>query len=162
MSEGAVVSPVAVTVQVIGPREVNAAKVTRGAAADHDPVPAAAPLFEFVEIPNQRLDSDPAAVQKQLLPRLDSLLPVPAADFRPALVDHQAYRPVGIDLDSVETLLLDFDRSRFQLDQNSTRILHPQNQVTLVNLQDGLFLGQLGEKDVGLSRNADHVAVPQL
>ena len=137
-----VVGPVSVMVQRLDARKVSASHIPDGTAADHDRVPATAPLFEFVEIPNQRLDSDPACVQKQLLSRLDPLFPVPAADFRPALVDHQPDRVVGIDLHSVESLLADLDGSLFQLDLNPTRIIHPQDQVTPVNLQDGLLLGK--------------------
>ena len=96
-------------VQRPGSREVLAPQVRGGTAAYHDGIPPAAPEFEIVQIPNQRLASDPASVQKQLLSRLHSLLPVPAADFRPALVDHQACRAVGIDLDSVKPLLANLD-----------------------------------------------------
>ena len=149
-------------VQRLDSREVDASQVPGGKAADHHGVSPSTPELEFVEFPNQRLDSDVACIKKQLLSRLHSLLPMPAADFRPALVDHQADRAVWIDLDSVKSLFANLDRSLVQLDLDPAGISHPKNQVALVKLQDRLFLGQLGEEDIGFSGDPDEVSVPQL
>ena len=159
---GAVVSPVAMMVQGMDSRVVHAAQVSGGTAADQEGVPAPAPEFEIVQVANQRLDADLASVQQQLPAGLHSLLPVPAADFGPALVDHQAHRATGIGLDPIESLLADLQRGQFHLQVDRTGTIHPEDQVALVNFQKGLFPGQLRKEDVGLSGDPDEVAVPQL
>ena len=93
---------------------------------------------------------------------LHSFFPVPAVDFGPALVDHQAHRAVGIDLDPVESLLADSHRGEFHLQVDRTGIVHPEDQVALVNLQNRLFPGQLREEEIGFTRDPDEVAVSQL
>ncbi len=112
-------------VQRMDSRIVHTAQVSAGTAAYQKGVPAPAPEFEIVQVANQRLDADLAGVQKQLLSGLQSLLPVPAADFRPALVDHKAHRAIGIGLDPVEALLADFHRGQFHLHMDRTGIVHP-------------------------------------
>ena len=149
-------------VQRLDSREVDASQVRGGTAAGHGGVPLSAPLLEIVRIRSHRLNTDPACVQKQLLPGLQSLLPVPAADFSPALVHHQSDRAVGIDLDSVESPLANLDRSLVQVDLEPTGVGHAQDQVALVKLQDRLFPGQLREEDIRLSGDSDEVSVPQL
>ena len=149
-------------VQRLDSRKVDASQVPGGKAADHGGVPAAAPELEIVQIPDQRLDSNLARIQTQLLSRLHSLLPVPAADFRPAPVDHQADRAFGIDLESVKPLLANLDRSLVQVDLDPAGVGHSQNQVALVKLQDRLFPGQLREEDIGLPGDSDEVSISQL
>ena len=149
-------------VQRLDSREVDASQVPGGKAADHHGVSPSTPELEFVQFPNQRLDSDVACTKKQLLSRLHSLLPMPAADFRPALVDHQADRAVWIDLDSVKSLFANLDRGLIQVHLDPAGVGHSQNQVALVKLQDRLFLGQLREEDIGLPGDSDEVSIPQL
>lgn len=149
------------TVQGMDSRIVDSAQVSGGTAAHQKGVPAPAPEFEIVQVPNQRLDSDLSCVQKQLVSGLHSLLSVPAGDFGPALVDHQAHRAVGIDLDSVESFLADSHGGQIHLQVDRTGIIHPEDQVTLVNLQKGLFPGQLREEDVGFTGDPDEIAIAQ-
>lgn len=151
MSVGAVVNPAAMMVQRAHSRIIGSAQVSGGTAADQQGVPAPAPELEIVQIADQRLDSDLTRVQEQLMPRLHSLLTVPAGEFGPALVDHQAHRAVGIDLDSVESFLADSHGGQIHFQVDRTGIIHPEDQVALVNLQEGLFPGQLREEDVGFT-----------
>ena len=148
-------------VQRMNSRVADAPQVSGRFTAHQQGVPSTAPEFEVVQIPNQRLDADLAGVKKQLVPGLHSLLPVPARDFDPALVDHQAHLAVGIDLDPVKPFLADPHRGQphFQIDR--TGIIHPENQVALVNPQEGLFPGQLREEEIGFSGNPDKIAIPQ-
>ena len=162
MPVGTVVVPVAMTVQGMDSRVVHAAQVSGGTAAHQKGVAAPAPELEIVQVADQGLDSDLACVKKQLLPGLHSFLPVPAGDFGPALVDHQAHRAIGVDLDPVESFLADSHGSRIHLQVDRTGIIHPEDQVTLVNLQKGLFPGQLREEDIGLTGDPDEVSIPQL
>ena len=149
-------------VQRMDSRVVDAPQVPGGTTAHQKGVPASAPELEIVQIPNQRLDSALLSVQTQLLSGLHSHLPVRAADFRPALVDHQPHRAVGIDLDPVESLLANVHGRQLRLQMDWTGIIHPEDQIALVNLQDGLFLGKFREEDIGLSGDSDEVAVSQL
>ena len=155
-------NPVAMMVQRMNSRVVDAPQVPSGTAAHQKGVPAPAPELEIVQIPNQSLDSALLSVQTQLVSGLHSHLPVRTADFRPALVDHQAHGTAGIDLDSVESFLSEAHRGQIRLRMDPARIIHSEDQIALVNLQDVLFLGQFREEDVGLSGDPDEVAVPQL
>lgn len=141
---------------------VDSTQVSGGTAADQKGVPAPAPELEVVQVADQRLDSDLASVQQQFLPGLHSFFAVPAVDFGPSLVDHQAHRAVGIDLYPVESFLADPHRGQIHVQIDRTGIIHPEDQVALVNLQKGLFPGQLGEKDIGFSGDPDEVALSQL
>ncbi len=149
-------------VQRMDSRVVDSAQVSGGAATHQKSVPASAPEFEVVQIPNQRLDSGLLCVQEQLLPGFHSLLPVPAGDFGPALVDHQAHGAAGIDLDSVESFLSKAHRGQIRLRMDPPALVHTDDQIALVNLEDVLLLGQFREEDVGLSGDPDEVSVPQL
>ena len=162
MPVGAVVSPVAMTVQRMDSRVVDTAQVSGGTAAHQKGVPAPAPELEVVQVAHQRLDSDLASVQQQLLSGLHSFLPVPAVDLGPALVNHHAHLAVGIDLDPVESLLADPHPGKFHFQVDRTGIIRPEDQIALVNLQEGLFRGEFRKEDVGLSGDPDEVAVPQL
>ncbi len=162
VSVGAVVIPVAMMVQRMDSRVVDTPQVAGGTTAHQKGVAAPAPELEIVQIPNQRLDSALLCVQKQLLSGFHLHLPARAGDFRPALVDHQAHGTAGIDLDSVESFLSKAHRGQIRLRMDPTTLVHTEDQITLVNLQDVLFLGQLREEDVGLSGDSDEVAVPQL
>ena len=158
---GSIVGPVAMTVQRMDSRVVHTAQVTGGTAADQKGVPAPAPELEVVQVAHQRLDSDLASVQQQLLSGLQSFFPVPAVDFGPALVDHQAHPAAGIGLDPVESFLADPHCGQFHLHVDRTGIIHPEDQVTLLNLQEGLLPGQLREEDVGFSGDPGEITVPQ-
>ena len=162
VSVGAVVIPVAMMVQRMDSRVVDTPQVPGGTTAHQKGVAAPAPELEIVQIPNQRLDSALLSVQTQLLSGLHSHLPARAADLRPALVDHQTQGAVGIDLDSVESLLSEAHRRQIRLRMDAAGMIHTEDQIALVNLQDVLFLRQFREEDVGLSGNSDEVAVSQL